>query len=233
IFSIQLSLIPDELTLRDQAFTRSTGLLLLGGLLLIAFARLVRPNIYSTILIAMVKVSGLSGYIRDSLPLMKRGSILLFLNYLLSFGLVIHLWLGQGGMPMGDNVLISMSLPLLLFIAVVGSFYLTGWITGEPQVFKEPMIMKVIGVQSIGLIYILCALLWVLNSVPQNVIVDIIIWTFIIETLYRILKSMIVVYAMGVSWYYIILYFCTLEILPIFVVYYFILGNFSDNLFVN
>ena len=86
--------------------------------------------------------------------------------------------------------------------------------------------MKVLGAQSIGLVYFICALVWVLNPNYQETLIQVVVGAFVIESFIRIIKSVLVVYGQGVSWYYIILYFCTLEMLPLFVVYYFVVQDF-------
>jgi len=53
----------------------------------------------------------------------------------------------------------------------------------------------------------------------------IVIVLFNLMNLVRVIKNSIVVIGAGVSWYYIILYFCTLEILPLFVAYHYVEMN--------
>jgi hypothetical protein len=81
--------------------------------------------------------------------------------------------------------------------------------------------MKVLGAQTLGLFYFIYALVWVLNSSYHEALLSLIVWTFVLESVLRLIKSVKTVYGHGVSWYYIILYLCTLEILPFFVLFYF------------
>ena len=106
-----------------------------------------------------------------------------------------------------DQLAISAFSPIALFGLNLASLRLTGWITKEYEVLKEAVIIKILGAQALGLLYFLCALIWVLNASYQNAIVLVVIWAFIIETIFRVIKSVAMVYSHGVSWYYIILYF--------------------------
>ena len=232
LFNLHTSLlstaIPSELATRDSLFSYEVGIVLFVSFLLIAFARLARPNVYAAMSVGMIKTTTVRAHIKETFPLNKRGSILLLINYLLSSSLVVYLCLSAFELENLDRVVVSLVAPFALLVGNLLSFFLTGWVTGEYDLIKDAVIMKILGAQSIGLIYFLCALIWVLNSDYQNVLTQIVIWTFIIESSLRILKSVKAVYSQGVSWYYIILYFCTLEILPLFVVYHFVLQNLVD-----
>lgn len=220
--------IPSELGTREPQFTYEVGIALSVSFLLIAFARLARPNIYMAMGIGLMKTAGLRAHIKETFPLNKNGSVLLLLNYVLSSTLVIYLALESLELERIDHLAIAGIAPLALLLGNLFGLIATGWVTGESDIMKEPLIMKILGAQVIGVVYFICALIWVLNSNYQDVLIQVVIWSFIVETSLRIIKSILTVYSRGVSWYYIILYFCTLEILPLFVVYYFVLKNFIE-----
>jgi Domain of unknown function (DUF4271) len=226
--SVLSASIPSELATRDSLFSYEVGIVLFVSFLLIAFARLARPNIYLAMSVGMLKTTSVRAHIKETFPLNKMGSIFLLINYLFSSALIVYLCLSNFDLYQLDRIVISLAAPFALLVGNLLSMITTGWLTGEYEVLKAPLIMKILGAQSIGLIYFMCALIWVLNSDYQNILIQVAIWTFIIESALRIFKSIMVVYTQGVSWYYIILYFCTLEILPLFVVYYFVLQNLVD-----
>lgn len=223
--SISLS-IPSELSSREPWFSYEVGIVLFTSFLLISFARLARPNIYASLSVGMVKVGSVRTHIRETFPINKRGSILLLLNYMISTGLIVYLCLEDTSVWKMDQMMIAAAIPFALFAGALISIRVTGWLTGEYDVLKAPLIMKVLGAQSIGLVYFICALVWVLNPNYQETLIQVVVGAFVIESFIRIIKSVLVVYGQGVSWYYIILYFCTLEMLPLFVVYYFVVQDF-------
>ena len=226
LFSSMSLSVPSELSSREPWFSYGVGIVLFTSFLLIAFARLARSNIYASLSVGMIKVGSVRTHIRETFPINKRGSILLLLNYLISTGLIVYLCLEDTRVWKTDQFMIAAATPFALFVGALISIRATGWLTGEYEVLKAPMIMKVLGAQSIGLVYFIYALVWVLNPNYQEILIQVVIWTFAIESFIRIIKSVLVVYGQGVSWYYIILYFCTLEILPLYVVYYFVMQDF-------
>lgn len=222
-----LSVIPSELTLRDHPITMFIGIGLFTSLLLIAFAKLIKGDVFQGLLISLTKTTGLRAFTREAYPVNKIDSLLLVLNYLFSTATILLILFGLPAVQNEYRMELSLTIPAALLIWSIGSMIIAQLITGEKQVFVEPMIMKIVGAQFLGLFYFLLSLTWVLNSFDQNILISIIIWSFIIESTLRLVKSISVVYLQGVSFYYIILYFCTLEILPLVVAYYFMFGGFA------
>ena len=222
-----LAAIPDELTLRESLLTPAVGLGLFAAFLLISLAKLLKTDIFVSLLVSNTKVQSLQAYIRESHPLNKGGSILLLINYLLSFSLVLYIISGFSRIEMNNELLLIGLIPLGLLLWSLGSMFVLGLITGERQVFTEPLAMKIVGTQALGVLYFVIALILSLHSFGERFFLSVVFWAFIVETGVRLFKSIRVVYLHGVSWYYIILYFCTLEILPLFVAYYLLLRDFN------
>lgn len=224
---IILSVIPSELTLRDHPITMFIGVGLFASFLLIAFAKLIKTDVYSSMLFSLTKTTGLRAFTREAYPINKVDSLLLVLNYLFSTSTVLLILFGLPKMQVELRTEYALLIPIALLVWSLGSMYLVQLITGERSVFVEPVIMKIVGAHFLGLLYFILSLMWVLNSFDQNIFINIVLWSFIIETILRLFKSISVVYLQGVSFYYIILYFCTLEILPLIVAYYFMFGDFA------
>ena len=224
---IALSMVPSELTLRDSMFTPLVGISLFTAFLLISFSKLLDSNIFSSLLISNIKIQGLQNYIRESHPLNKGGSILLIANYFISFSIVLYMISGYGNIELNNELILVGIIPIALMLWSLGSMNIIALVTGERSVFYEPIAFKMVGMQLLGIFYFITALVLSLHSFGESVFLSIVIWGFIVETIFRLLKSVIVVYLHGVSWYYIILYFCTLEILPLFVAYYVLLRDFN------
>jgi hypothetical protein len=220
-FHVLYLLAPHELTPREFVYPIEIGVLLAFCFICITLARVVRPSIYFSIFSGMMKTTSLRAHIRETLPLLKRGSLFLLLNYFLSSALVLYFLIGQYEIPKANQVVLSSIAPIGLLFGNLLSLLMTGWITGEWKCLKEPIIMKVLGAQTLGLFYFIYALVWVLNSSYHEALLLLIVWTFVLESVLRLIKSVKTVYGHGVSWYYIILYLCTLEILPFFVLFYF------------
>ena len=68
-----------------------------------------------------------------------------------------------------------------------------------------------------GILYLLLSLLWLLNMKFKTVFVLVFLAILAISSLIRILKGLLFAFWGGFSWYYIFLYLCTFEILPVFI----------------
>lgn len=224
---LQTELIPSELSLRNESMDLWVALLLFLCFTLIAFARHSKAGTFWALAVSNFKLKGVRNYLDDEFPLNKRGSILLLINYFISFFLLLTLWFKSDPLNFNQINVLLLIVPLAYLFWTIGSMFFIGLITGEREVFSEPIAMKIVGVEFLGIVLFGCSIIWSLNSVYEPVLLNIIIVIFLTGFTLRSLKSMISVYLKGVSWYYIILYFCTLEILPLFVAYYLINGNFS------
>jgi len=185
---------------------------------------LIKTDVYSSMLMSLTKTKGLRAYTRESYPVNKTDSLFLLLNYFVATSTILLILVGLPTVHSEYEVELSLVTPVAVLVWTMGSMLLVVLITGEKNVFVEPVIMKVVGAQFLGLFYFITSLLWVLNSFDHTLLIKITLWAFILESMLRLSKSISAVYRQGVSFYYIILYFCTLEILPIGVVYYATIG---------
>ena len=212
--------IPESLIIRDHPITMVIGIGMFLSFVLIALAKLVKPDIYAVLMISFVKNKGLYNYLRESFPMQKGGSILLIVNYLVAFSLLLMLILNIKTIHISNEVLVVSMVPIVFFLFHTVSLILIGWITGNSEVVQTPIFIKINGIQFLGLACSVLVFLWSLNFIGQELFFQIIFSLFIFEMGTRIIRSFIYVLAAGVSWYYIIMYFCTLEILPLFILYY-------------
>lgn len=224
---LQVDLIPRELSIRKESMDLWVALLLFLCFSLIAFARYSKAGTFWSLAVSNVRMKGVRSYLSEEFPLNKRSSILLMINYFFSFFLLLTLWFKSDPVALGRANFLILVVPFVYFFWTIGSMLVMGLISGEKEVFSEPIAMKIVGVEVLGVVLFGCSLIWSINAVYEPLLLRAIGWVFIAGYTLRSLKSMISVYLRGISWYYIILYFCTLEILPLFVAYYLINGDFS------
>ena len=203
------------------------GLTLFISFVLVSTSKLMKANMFMALMTSIVKIQGLQAHLRESFPLNRRASLLLLVNYHVSFSLVLFLFQQLSIINLDYSWWINLFVPFtLLAYSIIGMVF-TGILTGERSVFAEPLAMKVVGAQVLGLIYSILGLISALYHIEITIFLQLVVGIFLLESGIRMVKSVLVVLARGVSWYYIILYFCTLEILPLFVAYYVILRNFT------
>lgn len=192
-----------------------------------ALARARQTNIYYAVSVGMIKTQSVRVFLREVMPLRSGASILLLINYWIATGLLVYLMAEHFGFSVSQSWIAGIAVPAFLLFFHFFSMVLSGWITGEVEVFKTPIAMKLVGTQVLGILYFICATFWILKPDSVEFTFQVAIWLFIGESVLRILKSVSVVLRQGVTWYYIILYFCTLEILPFLVIYYFGMQNIA------
>ncbi|MBB79100.1 MAG: hypothetical protein CL844_08890 [Crocinitomicaceae bacterium] len=219
-----ISKTPGELIYREAPINIIIVVGLFLSFLFLSIARLVKTDVYFLMLKSFIKIKGLRLHIRDVYPVKKGDSIFLVFNYIVSSITILLIFFDTLSNQNGIYYLIL--IPFILFFLPIGFMYLVSILSGENFFLLELVVMKVVGAQFLGLFYFVFTLFFVLISFPEEFLLKLILISFFIENTYRLFKSFVIVYTQGVSFYYIILYFCTLEILPYVIGYYFISGYF-------
>jgi hypothetical protein len=179
-----------------------------------------------------VRASSVSAMYREEYSLTSRISVLLLFNYLLIFPLFIWQVAGYFGMireGLGGFVTISGLLLLIYFVKII-----TTRILGNIFEVKEASAEYVYNIllfnKTIGLVlFPVCLLLAYARQIPP----EILIWTGIgalcLILIYRLLRIVLIgISNSSVSFFYIILYLCTLEIIPFVVILKVFVGTFES-----
>jgi hypothetical protein len=215
-----IEFIPQELIARDHPIALIIGLGLFLSFILIALAKLVQSDIYVALTVSFVKNKGLFGYLRESLPVQKMGSMLLLLNYWLSISLLLLIMVNTHPIQIESSIWLIVGLPISVLFYHLGSLYLVGLFSAETGAIQTPVLMKINGAQILGLGCSILVFLISMHFIEQQVFIYSTIILFLLENTVRLIRSLVYVIAKGVSWYYIIMYLCTLEILPLFMTFY-------------
>ena len=155
-------------------------------------------------------------------------SILLNLNYLLVFALCCYLSLSfLGAFDESIMVLLSVALPIVLMAIQSLPVFLAKAVTGVSIPVNTIIANNFIGGQISGIVMLILAMIWSLNPAVGGPAIVLFVILIGATQLLRLFKNSLVLLGVGVRWYYILLYFCTLEILPLFVAYYYVTLNFS------
>lgn len=225
--SISDQIIPNELIPRFHSLEWLMGYVLFTAFITLAIARFARAGIYQTLVLANGKFIGVVSFVREMMPISKPSSLLLLLNYVLSAGAICYLYVQSNDKIHLRNDALVFIVPISLLVWNLACFLLTRWLSGVSGVFAGPITLKIIGVQFLGLVYFLCAVLWLFISGQGIMFAQLALFLFFAETGFRVVKSILLVLKLGVSWYYIILYLCTLEILPLSMIYFTLVKSFD------
>ena len=105
--------------------------------------------------------------------------------------------------------------PLILFSYHQSTLFITGVLTGELKKLKEIFILNTITYQWFGLLTTPILLIWLLHPENSSGLIIFIGTLFGLLYLIRIFKCFLKALQNKLPWYYIILYFCTVEIWPV------------------
>jgi hypothetical protein len=220
--------VPILLEPKEETYTMYLIAFLSLSFFMVAISRIGNTRAIATVLAVSFKSNGVDQVLKENMRLSSFSSIVLLLNYFIGFGLCLFISVQR--VYFLDNQLsfiLSISVPLILFFLEFLSPIIVGLLTGENKKTAVSNINTITGDQLFGLIFSLLALFWIINPVFNVWFFWFFISLICFKYLLRLFKSSYVVLTNGVSWYYLILYFCTSEILPLFVAYNYVIKNFT------
>lgn len=206
--------IPDFLEPRITWNNLWGGMLLIASFVVLSVVNLMRPKFYLISTKLMLKTDGIVQSSRESLPIFHRASILLYVNFVVSSFAILLLiapFLGKQ-----NSFAFNTGLCWVVFnVFNLFSLFFTSFLAGSRKEFIGSIYFKLTGVQWLGIAYFIIGVCWYFSKGWD----DLFIWGVIaltsIEFFVRIIKSFFNSLQAGSFWYYIILYLCTLEILPL------------------
>ena len=145
-------------------------------------------------------------------------SFLLNINFILS--LTICFFLAFTNFVSGNEALIyALCFSAYLIIIQQISFRLVALLSGEHMVSEEIGVLTKQIWHMAGLLFLIIALIWALNQ--QSTLTVSRFYFIILLTLFafRYIKGIFLCHKMGIKWYYLFLYLCTLEIMPSLLLY--------------
>ncbi len=225
-FSIQE--VPTSLELLQNNNMWFVGVVLMFGVILIAFARLFEANYIKAIAGNYLTFSSSEKLEKNQVKLDSISSLLLLVNFLVSIWVCFVLFL-NALFPLDTANLLLWSVISVGGIVLYQLFGLgfAAWVTGETQFIKEHIIQTIAGFQFAGIVFLILGIFWFLYPNFRVELFYSFAFVLIVLLSIRFIRGIISSLKLGVPWYYIILYFCTLEILPILVTYYYVARNFK------
>lgn len=228
-FGDQGGSIPIELELRAEGFTLTLIAILSISFFLLAFSRLSNNKTFRTVFSAFFTFGSIDQLLKENMRLGSIGSVVLILNYFVSSYLCFFLIAFRMlSIDFYWAVILSILLPFSLFIIENVGLFMVSWVTGEYKNMEATIQNTLIGFEFSGIAYSLLSLVWIMNPEFNQLFLGLFIALFGLKYIHRFLKNSVTVLTNGIPWYYLILYFCTLEILPLFVALYYVKQNFLN-----
>ncbi len=212
---------------RGDSSSHFISILILLSIALLAFARFANGQVFMHVLRFSFRVQGLYEAIRESFRLNSISSVLLLFNFYLSFFISVYLLLSRSNvLSLREVLMVSLASPLLVFLWQTYGLFFAGIISGNRRALRSPVVNTLVLLQSFGILLALLNFVWYLNPYYHQVCLLIFYAVCLLVVSGRILKNLVIGINNNISWYYLILYLCTLEILPVWVAYYYVATNF-------
>lgn len=221
--------IPEYLNYRAQTYTLSMIGVLSLSFAMIAISRMSNNRSITTVMSVFFRNTSVDQVLKENMRLNSLSSVLLIFNYFISFSLCTFIFFNR--IILLDvlwSVIFATGVPFIWFILEILGLLSIGWLTGEQKRLEISIINTLTGSQFSGLVFSAIALFWIMNPDLNRLFLALFVAVICLKFFSRLLKNSIAVLSTGVPWYYLILYFCTLEILPLFVAYYYVLKNFLE-----
>lgn len=211
------------------------GMMLFIAFLLLALAKRLEPRIFGTTLQSFFTLGTPESLQKFEVRFNSTGFVLLGFSFLISLwvcftlyvqhmGTVEHATWYVAGFEL-TSIQLATSTMLIILSLIVYNFLgliITSWLTGEKSLMRIFITQSWVNQLFFGFLFFTLGVIWLLNSSAGSYFFHAFLYLFAGFYIVRLLKILIASLLEGVAWYYIILYLCTLEILPIVVLYYYV-----------
>lgn len=204
-----------ELEIRNELFPRWIVFVAFGSILLLAIVKNIYPSIFKVTLKSVFR-SNIQGQNSEGLSYMWKAVWLMIFNYFLISSTLIYMILCVYDLQ--DYYLLSLS-PIVYYFFIHFTLFLSGIISGESNRLIENHHLVILNHKLLSLLLLPILIVWTLDVNNSMLFIKIIIVIFLLLFIFRIIKGFGLAFKNNVPWYYIILYFCTLEIWPFVVLY--------------
>jgi hypothetical protein len=219
--------VPTYLSLKEENISHTIIPLIIISFVLMTIAKFLNSSIFKSLLKLLFATKNFDQIIREEIKIGSISSVILITNYFFTASSCIFLSLYTSiDLTISQLFVFSLLLPFGLLILQSVSFWIIGLMSNEVRLLTHPINETFVIVELSGILLFLVSLIWVLNPFYSSILFQIFIGLTFFGYLYRTLKTFYCVLQRGAPWYYIILYLCTLEILPLVVIYYYIVSNF-------
>ncbi|NEN23521.1 DUF4271 domain-containing protein [Cryomorpha ignava] len=194
-------------------------------LVVLAYVRAAYTRRLFRLFSSLVRIQILRQVMREELVFSHRVSVLLFINFALVIGLILF----GASKFYGWNFTQAEGWELyLIYVALVAGVYLLKLVLNfilrkvlhDPGIVKEYLFEVFLVNKALGVIFLPLAIaICFINVGSLNILFNVIGVLFLLFILFRLFQGLLMSFSYTVSRVYIILYLCTLEILPFMVVW--------------
>jgi hypothetical protein len=204
--------------------------IIIGSLVILAWLKLFFNKFIDQVIVSMWNFQLGSKFLRDQGIFSRRIGFVLNINFLLIFGLFIYVVFAHFNInplslkPFAAYLLYTGILTILLLIRCILTS-LTGKIFNREESFREYLYHILIIYKNMGIVFI--PIVFCIAYIQENLRIYFIIFALVLIILayiFRFIKGFQLIIKKDVIIFYLILYLCTLEIIPVLFYYKFFSG---------
>ena len=226
INNTQEIVVPKLLSPKVNSMYGTITLLLSIAILLITFARMSSSYFLIAITKSIYKNRSIEKISQEEMPLSGLSSFCLLINFLICASCLLYLTVDLFHDTISTSTLLAIIYTPILFLFGPYLFLnLVEFISGEKGITKAIKLTNWAICKFLGILFSLLVLLWIFNDKNAGVFGYILLAILTVCYAYRIIRGIIFAFSKGISWYYIILYFCMFEIIPMYPLWMLIEGK--------
>ena len=194
------------------------SIFLIGSFLLLTIAKLSSPNLKLNLIYGVLKNKGITKITREEFPISILTNSCLIINFILVSEVSAYIYFKSISLESNFSFLLF-SFPLIIIIQPLLTSYFIELLTGESGLLLEVRLNSWLFLKIASILITINLTFWIFNSNLERIYSIIFILIYGIFYLFRILQGLTFAISKGISLYYIILYFCTFELLPFAIVF--------------
>lgn len=224
IFSNSAGLeVPNQLILRDSNINNVLIYILILSFFLITIAKYRNGKIFVILTKLLLSSKNVEHVLKEELRLGSLSSVTLMLNYFIALATSITLvFYFTFHYTVISALMSGIAFSGFFIILQLLGLFLMGLVSNEFKLVFNVITETLLLFESFGIFFFVLTFLWLLNPEYSQIFDKVFLLFIGINFLIRFTKSSLISLQRGISWYYIILYLCTLEILPMLGIYYYI-----------
>ncbi len=194
------------------------SIFLIGSFLLLTIAKLSSPNLKLNLIYGVLKNKGITKITREEFPISILTNSCLIINFILVSEVSAYIYFKSISLESNFSFLLF-SFPLIIIIQPLLTSYFIELLTGESGLLLEVRLNSWLFLKISSIFITINLVFWVFNPNHEIIYSTILIYIYGLIYSIRLIQGLTFAISKGISLYYIILYFCTFELLPFAIVF--------------
>lgn len=194
------------------------SIFLIGSFLLLTIAKLSSPNLKLNLIYGVLKNKGITKITREEFPISILTNSCLIINFILVSEVSAYIYFKSISLESNFSFLLF-SFPLIIIIQPLLTSYFIELLTGESGLLLEVRLNSWLFLKIASIFITINLVFWVFNPSHEVIYSTILIYIYGLIYSIRLIQGLTFAISKGISLYYIILYFCTFELLPFAIVF--------------